>query len=183
MKKAKRNVKAMKLVKKTVVFALVQLLIVVFFLRFISESKLIVLEDTTPITVTVDDIKYERVISEYRFSIYSDSIEYRFHNQGVFARYSNRELYETIEIGDEISIVYVERYDLTGKYKSVIDARTEMIVYRSIEEYNELREPAFIAAIVISSIIELVFILVFIVWIMFNREGMKLFLSKNKSKE
>lgn len=58
-----------------------------------------------------------------------------------------------------------------------------MIVYRSIEEYNELREPAFIAAIVISSIIELVFILVFIVWIMFNREGMKLFLSKNKSKE
>jgi len=70
--------------------------------------------------------------------------------------YPNSKLFDTIQIGDEISISYVEQYSFFGKRNSVVEAKSDTEVYRSIEEYNSTS--AFVPVIIIFAIVEFLFL-------------------------
>ena len=77
-----------------------------------------------------------------RFSVFSNSIEYQFLNNND-SGYSNSQLYNVVQIGDEVLILYAEKYNVfLKKYNSVVDARTDTEVYRSIEQYNDAKKIA-----------------------------------------
>lgn len=163
------SLKKKKIIRTLIVFTLIQVFIVFLFIRMLNESKPIDLQHTKQIDITVEEIMYERVISEYRFSICAGSAKYSFANSGAFSEYSSRELYESISVGDQISIIYYEKRNILNKSNWVADARTEAKVYRSFEEYNKHRQGVATIAIIIFSIIELLFIGIVSIYVILNK--------------
>ena len=154
--------------KKYLRIALIQLMLLLMFLGCFYSSKPFEIQNVKQAVLIVDDISYERVISEYKFSFFSNSVKYQFSNKGVFSNYSNSELYEKIEIGDRITIKYVEEYGLFGKINWVVDARTETEVYRSIEDYSD-QKIAFIIICVFFYVVELLFLIVVTLYVFYDR--------------
>lgn len=134
---------------------------------FIYECKPANEKEINQVILEVEDIKYERVISEFRFSIISDSVEYKFHNLGESSEYSNRQLYENIKVGDELRISYVKKY---GKDNRVVAASSENEIYRSIEYYNSQKRPAFIVSIAFFIITQLMLTSFIFIYVFLNHK-------------
>ncbi|MBQ7761247.1 MAG: hypothetical protein IJ400_04245 [Clostridia bacterium] len=157
------------IIKFLLIITIIQVLLASVGALLIYESKPIRKEETETIIVKVEETKYERrLVSEYRFSVISNSIEYQFDERGAFSEYSNIELNEAIKIGDELSITYYK--NLWGK-KKVVDARSASVIYRSFECYNSQR--AFAFSIVFFAVLEIVFIAFTVVFVMLNRKKFK----------
>ncbi len=150
-----------------IIFALMQILIILVFSWLLYKSKPVDLENTKQITITVDNVRYQRGPTEYYFIIYSDSEKYLFSNYGRFGEYSNRELYESISIGDRLTLTYYNSSSLLhGNFNSVIEAQSNTEIYRSVEEYTKLTAGISTAVTIPFLIIELVFVGVLILYVL-----------------
>lgn len=155
------------------IFAIIQMVMVLFFIRTLSNSQPIDIQDTKQIDITVEDSYYFKIPSEYRLIVFSDSTKYLFESRATFEEYSVSKLYETISVGDRLSLIYYEADSALGKINIVVDARTETETYRSFEEYNRGKEGVPTAVVIIFSIIELTFCGIVILYIWFNSNIIK----------
>lgn len=158
------------LMRALLIFALVQIAIIVLYTYMLNESKPIELERVKQIDITVEEICYKKVISEYRLDIYSDLKKYSFASRGTTKEYSNSELYEIISTGDLLTIVYYEKSSVFGTENRVVEARTKTETYRSFEEYNKGKNGLSVGVTVLFVMIEIVFwgIFAFYFWTNFN---------------
>ena len=118
--------------------------------------------------IVVDDTQFVRVAREYRFIIFSNGIQYSFSNSPS-SGLSNTELYNTVQIGDEISIQYIEKCGLLGKKNWVLDAQTDTEKLRCIEKYYEDKAKTSILVIVIFALIEILFLTIIFIYAKFLR--------------
>lgn len=181
MRKTNVNIKRIKFVKRMLIkFILGQIVILLVFVLLFQESKPIDINSCTNTRIIVEDKEYTRVYQEYKCRIFSNGIRYDFYNTGSSGKYTSKELYEKIVIGEILDISYINRYGFFGKYNLIVDAKDETNIYLDFNSYNLQKEKANISVIIMFSIIELVFLSAFIVAFIFNRKELKIFLSKKK---
>lgn len=180
MKKIKLSLTEKKLLRTLLAFVLVQILIVIAFVRLFGGSQPVALHDTKQIDIIVEDIFAANVLREDRLVISADSEKYVLSNHSRREKYSVNELYKSISEGDSLTLTCYEDYNIFGRVNIVVGARNETEIYRSIEEYNRSKEgvPAFVA--VMFSVIELIFIGIVIVCVWLNRNIIKSLCRKTK---
>lgn len=158
MKKQQR----VKLIRQ--LFAIIVLQLIIIFIGFslwdasqpINDNN----SDIFHIQITVDDTVYERSINQYLFYIVSDEERYYFSNSGVVSdNLSNRELYESVSVGDTLQIAYYENHNLFGVRKWVVDARTETQIYRSLESLAQDSIGGRVGAIFVFVFLEFVYLI------------------------
>ena len=108
----------------------------------VYHSRLIKDEEVVEKTITIDEI---RTVSEYRrkdsIAIHSSSKVYYVKNDGNENEYSLDELMQVLEVGDTITIKYVDAIEFTikeytGWHKEVLEIREGDQYYRSLEVYR-----------------------------------------------
>lgn len=161
MKKIKYSVVEKKLIRNVFISVLIQVLIIAMFFMAFNTNHPIDITDTKQTEITVDDIYYRitsgRHSTTYWLIISENSTEYIFSSLKPSAEYSVNELYESISVGDRLSLRYYETFNILGKINLIVDARTATETYRTLEEYNNSKQGVAIAVIVIFSVFELLF--------------------------
>lgn len=161
--------KPKRIILKLIVFLVVQLIIVLLFLRGLSESKSVTINDTKQVEIKVDNVFYFRGISEYKLIIYSNTEKYLFDSRSNTEDYSIHELKEAISTGDKLSIVYYDGYSIYGKIRRVVDARTETIIYRSFDNYNKGRAGSVLFLCIIFVVLEVLYLSYLIIFVLLNK--------------
>ena len=156
------------LIRTLLIFAFIQILILLLFIRLLNESKPITTQEIQRCYIVVEKTQFERAISEYRFIIYSDSQKYYFGNRATRAEYSCSELYATVSVGDQLSIAYYEENSIWGNKKWVVEACSEIEAFRLMEEYNKGKKGLTTIVYVGFFIIQLVSLGFFIIYIWFK---------------
>ena len=159
MKKIKYSVVEKKLIRNIFIAALIQVLIIVSFVRLFNASQPVDISDTKQVEIIVEEVYYRTRTRLEDWLIVSDnSTKYILANPGIFPEYTVSELYELISVGDRLFLRYYETFNIFGKTNYfVVDARTETETYRTLEEYNNSKQGVDIAVIVIFSVFELLF--------------------------
>lgn len=104
------------------------------------------------ISIHVDHVNYTYERREYRLSLYSDSIEYKFSTYDC--EYTIQELSRLIKKGDLLTIKYIENFNIFyGDYYEIIDARNESTVYLSLEAYSSKQNTSLLICILLVSIL------------------------------
>ena len=170
MRENKVSLVEKKVLRIFTIFVLVQLIIAFIFICMLAESQQINVDDIKQIDITIDDVYYFRVPRNNWLFIVSDSSKYLFKNRSTSEEYSVSELYEAISEGSELSLIYQEKDTIFGKTNLIVDARTKTEVYRTLEEYNRAKQGLPLIVIIFFSIIEVIFVGIFAVyvWINFN---------------
>ena len=128
----------------------------------ISSSRPVNIDDCVKKTIIVEDTEYQRYSSnEYIFSVFSSGVRYRFPGTGITMEYSPRELNQAIQPGEEIHITYAEHYGFWRIKNLVVDARSETEIYFDGDIYHTQQQSSFIGAIILSAILEAIYLLVF----------------------
>jgi hypothetical protein len=170
-------------IRNAVVSIMIQLLIILAFIRMLALSRPVDISDTREIDITVDNTYHTKFLKDYMLIIESSLGRYTIYNNSRADRYSVDELYKIIKIGDSLSLSYYESFGILGKTNCVIEARSADDVYRSYDEYYNAKQGVDIFVIILFAIVELIFAgIVFInVWI--NKKEFKDIFSKIKRKQ
>lgn len=181
MRKTNRNLKRLKFFKRLAIFVAVQILLIVLFVGidrdivcdFIEESKL------TESVVVVETTKYEYKFATGRvFSFFADGKEYHFPKFPIIGtnEYSMKHLKQAVCEGDELVVQYVEG---SREYK-VIGAQKGNTTLRSVEAYDHYLRQQHTMTIVAFVIVEMVFLAVLVLFVLFYWKEIKLFSKKKK---
>lgn len=158
-RRVRRNLKNLK--KRTIICVLLwQVVLICFLVSGIDSGKNIKPEDTHQATITVEKTRHFSSAGGKGpdwFIVYSDSQKYYFNNFGIFSKYSNSYLDKNISAGEKLTLTYFEKYHLFANRNWVVDARSETEVYRTLDEYNERHAGVDVVTIVIFCIIEIIF--------------------------
>ena len=158
MKKVMFSIVEKRLIRSILILELVQILILIAFIRMFNIGQPISTNDTKQSDIIVEDIYLISTSKELWLVIIADSEKYVFESHSTFDTYSLEELNESISKGDKLSLRYYEGYVAFRKTNLVVDARTETELYRTLEEYNSGKQGVPIFVIVLFSIIEIVFV-------------------------
>ena len=148
---------------KLIIFLLLQVFIVYNFIIGLYNARSADNGNIIREVINVDDVDLIYLgKTENIFLVYDDTIAYRFldsnSQEGSF-----NDLKDKINIGDDLVITYKKGfYTLSGKTNIVVDAHTDTENYRSIEAYNEYAKEVRITTIIIYTLIELVFLSIFV---------------------
>ena len=169
--------KRVKFAKKLLLyFIIVQIIILALFSLLAIESKPINISDCMQKDITVEKTEYRLAFREYQFSVFANDVQYKFPN----LVYTNNEPNKKIEASDSLTITYVRKLGFFGKYNLIIDARNGDNVYLDSTSYNEQSEVAFLLTIILSCVVEFVFLGAIIIIIIFNFKDLKLVTKKRK---
>lgn len=163
MKFTKRRKKKYGFVKKykikhLLIAVFFQLLILSCFINLLLNSKKIELNETISTDIVVGETNLiQRGHLESSFVVFSDGNTFYFPNQTGQLQLSNSKLYDVISEGSQLSIIYFEKTGLFGTKNWVVDARSEKIVYRSIEEYNKNKIGVIPLLVVLFLVIEIIY--------------------------
>ena len=158
-----------KFIRTIILFLFVQLLIFVAFVFIFNSSKPLDLQNKKNTEVLVEKTEYFN-FREPRFYIYSNSEKYYFPNRGVLGQYSNYELYQTISVGDKLSLTYVEQNSIFNDKKVVIEASSEMKTYFTIEEFQQLYSGTEVFIVIVFSVLEIGYISIVSVYCWFHKD-------------
>ena len=184
MKKINLSTAEKKMIRKAAVFALIQVLIVCFFIRFLNTSKPIDLADIKYVNITVDDAYLVNMShKETWLIIVSQSTKYVFEHHTFYDEYSVYELHEEISKGDYLSLSYYDEYTLLGKTNLIVELQNETKRYRSLEEYNRSKDGLPIASIILFIVAEFLLVGVEILYVCINYNVIIYFYRKIKKKE
>ena len=162
-KNKKRRKKNRQKSKAIIRFAIGQLVVLLVCIMLISSSRPVNIDDCVEKTIIVEDTEYQYypLHNERVFSVYSKGIRYQFTNAGITMKYSSNELNQAIQPGEEIHITYVEHYGFWRIKNLVVDARSETDIYFDGDIYHTQQQSAFIGAIILSTILEAIYLFVF----------------------
>lgn len=147
---------------------LVQMLILIAFIRMYNIGQPISIHDTKQTDIIVEDIYPISTRKEQWLVIVANSEKYLFESHSTFDTYSLEELNKSISKGDKLSLRYYEGYIVFRKTNMIVDARSETETYRTLEEYNSGKQGVPIFVIVLFSIIEIVFVGIIFVYVWLN---------------
>lgn len=153
--KLKTRKEKKRFIKRILIVAFIQILILGVFLLAFQGTRSVSSEEIQYKNIIVDDTYTIYIHRSKEFGIISDSISYRFSNQ-----IDLKELKEIACIGTQMSIGYVEQYGLFGKIHRIVDARTKTKVLYSLEEYNKIHQQARILTAIVFFVIELLFLII-----------------------
>ena len=158
---------------------LVQLTILFFFFMCFASSRIIDINDCHKEKICVTNIDYQAGYREYKLFIYANEFRYDFPNLGIFSEYTNRELYEIINVGDVLQITYIKRQGFFCEYNLLVDVRNESKIYLDFDLYNDQKKNASEGLIVLFLLVEFVFLLIVMSDIIFQIRYERLFLSNS----
>ena len=140
-KKHKLSVVEKHLVRRMIRLFIIQVLIILVFVQSFDWFRSVDIRETKQADITVEEILPISLRRGRRgVVIVADSTEYFFSRTNTSSEYSNRELLETLSVGDHLSLHYREGYVLFGTGNLIVDARGETEIYRSLEEYNKSKK-------------------------------------------
>ena len=184
MRRISISIAEKKLLHAAILFALINLLVVFLSLCLLRGTQQINLSDTKQIEIIVDDMYVIRVPREYWLIVVADSTEYLFMSRSTIKEYSVGELEQSISIGDKLLLTYFESDSgLLKKSKVVVGARTEIELFRSLEEYNQGRQGAPMVVVIITSIVMIVIWGVGFILLWLNNNTIKYLYRKIKKKK
>ena len=179
----KTNTRGIFFNKAWIGFGLVQIFIILLFMLCFYSSRPIDIDDCTKSQIAVEDKIYVRNIHEYTCRIFANGSRYDFPNIGHFGEYTTKEIYDNIEIGELLDVIVIEKNDLFGKYNLIVEAVNKNDQYLDFELYNVQKEMAFVSVIVLFSVLELVFLVLFGIYNYFkNISEIKSFFNKLNKK-
>ena len=183
MRKSNSALKRRKFIRKfTISFLLIQITIATLAGSLLYESSPINMDDCASQKIIVQAREYKRVYGEHVCQISSNGAIYWFPNLGMFEKYSSRELYEEMEPGKSLDITYTEGRNFFAKHNLIVDARSESTIYLDFGTYNNEKGKLVVAVIIMFSVIELVFLAIFICIFLFNSKELKLLPNEKKEK-
>ena len=183
MRKTNLNIKRRKFTRQIIMsFVLGQITIFLLWGSLLYMSQPVNLSECTTRKIMVENIEYEHIYQEHVCRISSNGIQYEFPSLGIWGKYSSADYYEEMKPGKILEITYTSDRSFFRKYNLIVDARNESTIYLNFDSYNNQKEKAFIATIVIFSIIELVFLTILICKVVLYRKKLKLFFPRNRKK-
>ena len=170
MKNTKFSSTQRKILRVVIALILIQIAIIVVLGCMLESSKQVDASDLKRIDITVDDVYDIKITRESWLIVESDSTKYLFTGLSTYDECSVDELYESIQKGDKLSLMYQETYNILGKVNLVVDARSEFGIYRSIDEHNEGKHGLVAFVLVMFAVIEFFFagIALVYVWIHYS---------------
>ena len=182
MRKTNKNIRRAKLIKQMIIkFALTQISVFLIFAGLFYESKPYKRSDSVNVTIIVEEKEYyTRLYSERYFRVFSDEVRYDFPNLGITGEFTSYELYQEIQTGESLNVSYVTKYGLLGKYKLVLDARSNESIYLDFDFYNTQKEKAFTAVKILFIVVELIVLFIFVLIALFNKKELELFHRRKK---
>ena len=158
MKKFKLSLGEKKCIRGFVVVLLIQLLLILTFVRMWNLSQQLDISDTKQVNITVKDMHYMHMgKSGSRLIVIDESARYRISKSLTSEEYSVHELYESISKGDRLSLRYYEASGWFQKVNYVVDVRSETEIYRSLDEYNRGKQGAPVFTIIVYAVLQLIF--------------------------
>ncbi len=158
--------------KKNIIrIAILQLIILAFFLVFWNDTQSVDLSQTKQLNITVREIDYRRDFHESDLYIYDDLNEYKFSKGALSSEY--RGVYDVskeLNVGDALTITYIEDGNVFGKYNLVIDAYSIDDIYLSYQRFNDNKEYARIGMLILFGVVELVFVMISAFIIILNKK-------------
>ncbi len=157
--------------KSIVVIAIVQFIVFILFLGLLSGTQSVDLAQTKQLNITVKRIDYRSDFNESNLYIYDGSKEYKFSKGALLAE--NRGVYDMskkLNVGDTLTITYIEECNVFGKYNLIIDAYSIDDTYLSYERFNEDKQKARIGVSILFGVFELIFILISVFIIIINKK-------------
>ena len=174
MRRTNTNLKRIAFVKKLIVFVTIQIALIIVFAQTIVNSTPIDTKHLKSAIIVVDSVEYEyEFINGRMFRLFANSKEYTFPKFPVYneADYSMLELYQSVHIGDEVTVVYIE----TEEYNLVVGANMGNNVLRSVDTYSEYLEKQYKIGWTTFLIVEVVFVCILIVFVLFHVKELKFF--------
>ena len=168
MKKVMFSIVEKRIIRSMLMLGLVQMLILIAFIRMYNIGQPISIHDTKQTDIIVEDIYPISTRKEQWLVIVANSEKYLFESHSTFDTYSLEELNKSISKGDKLSLRYYEGYIVFRKTNMIVDARSETETYRTLEEYNSGKQGVPIFVIVLFSIIEIVFVGIIFVYVWLN---------------
>ncbi len=151
-------------------YAIIQCVILLLFLSMWNDSKPLDKYELKTSTVTVEDTRYRKFRGGSAFSIYVDSIEYRFPDSNKSCDFLARELNDLIQTGDTITITYKP---WRGTRKWVVDAQTDFQAYVSIEGYDADSRSQRICSVLVFGFLELLLLFCLCTYFILGRTELK----------
>ena len=111
--------------KIILVIAIVQLVILAVLLIFWNGTQSVDLSQTKQLNITVKKVDYRNDFHEPNLYIYDGLTEYKFSKGAVSSEYSGVfDVSKEINVGDVLTITYIEDSNVFGKYYLVIEITT-----------------------------------------------------------
>lgn len=173
MKKVVFSIVEKRFIRSMFILCFVQILIIFTFIRMFNIGQPIGTHDTKQTDIIVEDIYLISTPKELWLVIIADSEKYLFESHSIFDKYSLEELNKLISKGDKLSLMYYEEYIYFRKTNLIVDARTEAENYRTLEEYNCVKQGVPVFVVIIFSIIEIVFVGIVFIYVRLNYSILK----------
>ena len=180
MAKKRYNPKKEKLKKAILKIGIFQLIVLLFVFVVIYESKPILESECVKATLTIDDLDYRLGYGEHKCVVISEGTEYIFSNVGMVGKNAPREIFESLYGVKYIEVMYTERVGVFGRYKLIIDARYQDEIYYDYNEHFSNKQITLTLVIIFSSIFEVVFLLLTVEYLCFNKREFGLVKKRKK---
>lgn len=181
MKKVMFSVVEKRIIRSMLMLGLVQMLILIAFIRMYNIGQPISIHDTKQTDIIVEDIYPISTRKEQWLVIVANSEKYLFESHSTFDTYSLEELNKSISKGDKLSLRYYEEYIVFRKTNLIVDARTETETYRTIEDYNSAKQGLPVFVVIVFSIVEIVFVGIVFIYVWLNHSIFKGVFRKTKN--
>ena len=163
MKKSKRG-KARKILlsKRTLIFVIVQIFVIVIFGLYIYSCAPATKMNTERVSGNVEKIEYHyyKGVGFKRrrvLVVYIDGIPYNLSGKVDISKEATyTEILKSVDVGDEITIQYINRELFSNRL--VVDMRDGENVFRSIKAHNQAQIPLMIFLIIIFIVLEFVLV-------------------------
>lgn len=146
--------------KKSIIgITILQLIILAFFLVFWNGTQSVDLSHTKQLNITVRKIDYRRDVHESSLYINDGSNEYKFSKGALSSEYRGVfDLSKELNVGDTLTITYIEESNVFRKYNLIIDAYSNDNIYLSYQKFNVDKQYARIGVSIFFGVVELIFI-------------------------
>lgn len=183
MKKGKFSVVEKHFIRRIFNFFLLQILMILVFLYCFDISRPVGENDIKQVVVTVEDTRFIDEVRHDKLFVYSGADRYAFYRSNSRDDLYVRQLYETINVGDQLHLSYTEILHIFfGKVNLIVDAKNETQTYRTIEAYNQSKHGLFYFVIIVGILVEITFIFVVFLEIRFEKKKIKGIVQKTKKR-
>lgn len=183
MKKIKFSVIEKRLIGILVLFLLIQFFIIHMIVYYVKNSGPVNVNDTIEVDITIENIYTVKSGKGSHYLVISSNSQFYKYRSNRSFDYTVSELYDSLSVGDRISVSYVEKDRfLFGKQNVIVGARQGDTIYRTIEEYNRVNRNIPVLDIILFSIPELIFLGFVFVYVWCNYSTIKGLYKKTKKR-
>ena len=155
---------------KAAIFQIILAVIIVSLLRGTIPPP----EDTMKqVTGVVESTSYWNPWGIHQFIVYIESEKYSFFRFSDRAELGFYDLYQMIEVGDEITLTYTCDFGILP-HNVVIVADTKQISYGSLTAFYADQQASTVIAVVLCVVLEVVFLFILFLWIMLNKKRLSI---------